>query len=291
MNTYQKEVMVGILVLIAAVAFFGGALWLRGASLGGPDINVLYSDISNLKEGSPVRISGAPVGRVSSITYLGVGRVNVGLKFSQHIVPTSNATAIITGIGMLGDEMIAFNPGSGTPLAPGDTLHGTISGGIFSQAANFAGAAQKTLARLDSMLDPGMVADLRSTLKSTNELMTYLADHQHGPTAQINATMTALRGTSAKLDSVLAGVDAHALQSRVDSTLRATSAATVRLTVMSNHLDSLLVSLTHGQGTMGKLMTDTTLYVDLRHTLEATTALINELEKNPNKIGITVRIP
>ena len=291
MNTYQKEVMVGILVLIAAVAFFGGALWLRGASLGGPDVNVVYSDISNLKEGSPVRISGAPVGRVSSITFLGVGHVDVGLKFSQHIVVTNTASAAITGIGMLGDEVIAFDPGHGTPVGPNDTLRGTVAGGIFAEAGNLAGAAQQAMARLDSVLDPTMVADLRTTLQSTNRLMDYLADHQHGPTAQINATMVALQNTSAKLDSVLAGVDAHALQSRVDSTLRATSQATVRLTAMSNHLDSLLVALTHGQGTMGKLITDTTLYTDLRHTLEATTALINDLEKNPNKIGITVRIP
>ncbi len=291
MNTYQKEVMVGILVLIAAVAFFGGTLWLRGASLGGPDVNVVYTDIGNLKEGSPVRISGAPVGRVSSITYLGVGHVAVGLKFSRHIAATRTATAVITGIGMLGDEMIAFDPGTGAPLAPGDTIRGTVAGGIFAQATNLAGAAQHTLTRLDSVLDPGMVADLRSTLASTKQLMNYLADQKTGPTAQINATMMALQTTSARLDSVLAGVDTHTLQSRIDSTLRATSEATVRLTAMSNHLDSLLVAITHGQGTMGKLMTDSMLYVDLRHTLESTTALINELEKHPGKIGITVRIP
>ena len=33
------------------------------------------------------------------------------------------------------------------------------------------------------------------------------------------------------------------------------------------------------------------LYVYLRKTLEATTDLINEIKKNPGKIGITVRIP
>lgn len=291
MSTYQKEVLVGILVLIAAAAFFGGALWLRGASLGGPDVNVVYADISNLKEGSPVRISGAPVGRVSGITYLGVGHVAVGLKFSRHIAVTKSATAVITGIGMLGDEMIDFNPGNGAPLEPGDTIHGTVAGGIFAQAGNLADQAAKTMARLDSVLDPKMVADLRSTLASTRQLMTYLADQKTGPTAQVNATMTALQTTSSRLDSVLAGVDAHTLQSRIDSTLRATSDATVRLTAMSNHLDSLLVAITHGQGTMGKLITDTMLYVDLRHTLESTNALINDLEKNPGKIGITVRIP
>ncbi len=291
MNTYQKEVLVGILVLIAAAAFFGGALWLRGASLSGPDVNVVYSDISNLKEGSPVRISGAPVGRVSSITYLGVGHVAVGLKFSQRIVATNKATAAITGIGMLGDEMIVFDPGNGTPIGANDTIHGTVSAGIFSAAANFAGAAQQTLVRLDSMLDPRMIADLRSTLASTKQLMTYLADQKGGPTAQVNATMVALQGTSARLDTLLAGIDPRTLQSRIDSTLRSTSDATARLAAMSSHLDSLLVAINRGQGTMGKLMTDSMLYVDLRHTLESTNALITELQKNPGKIGITVRIP
>ena len=52
-----------------------------------------------------------------------------------------------------------------------------------------------------------------------------------------------------------------------------------------------MAKIQRGEGTMGKLASDSMLYVDLRKTLQATTDLINEMKKNPGKIGITVRIP
>ena len=64
MNSYQRNVAVGALVIVGAVGFVGGTLWLRGKSIGSADVAIIFADIGNLKEGAPVRISGAPVGRV-----------------------------------------------------------------------------------------------------------------------------------------------------------------------------------------------------------------------------------
>ncbi|HRP09265.1 MAG TPA: hypothetical protein PLL69_12340, partial [Gemmatimonadales bacterium] len=64
MNSYHKEATVGLLVLLGAVAFVLGAMWLRGQSWGNPpELRVAFSDINNLKIGSPVMISGAGIGR------------------------------------------------------------------------------------------------------------------------------------------------------------------------------------------------------------------------------------
>src|SRR4051794_14095422 len=71
MNSLQKTAAVGLFVLIGAAAFLFGALWLRGKSVGKSDVNIKYADIGNLKEGAPVRISGAPVGRVTDVIYQG----------------------------------------------------------------------------------------------------------------------------------------------------------------------------------------------------------------------------
>jgi phospholipid/cholesterol/gamma-HCH transport system substrate-binding protein len=63
-----------------------------------------------------------------------------------------------------------------------------------------------------------------------------------------------------------------------------------RLAAATTRMDSLMGKIQRGEGTMGKLATDSMLYVDLRKTLQATTDLINEIKKNPGKIGVTVRI-
>jgi phospholipid/cholesterol/gamma-HCH transport system substrate-binding protein len=286
MNSYEKAVWVGVMVAAAVVVFLGGALWLTGKNIGHADAVVLYSDIGDLKAGSPV-------GRVSDITYLNVGRVAVSIAFAhkRHITVTSNASAAITSVGMLGDAVVAFNPGTGTPIGPNDTIRGTLAPGLFDKAGGVVNAASTTMVRLDSMLDPRLVTDLRATLASSRKAMEYFADPKAGPTSQVNATMLALQATSKGIDSLLASTNPRALQARLDTTMKSAGNAADRLATMTAHMDSLVMLIQKGNGTMGKLMTDSTLYVDLRHTLQATTDLINALAKNPGKLGITVRIP
>ena len=55
-------------------------------------------------------------------------------------------------------------------------------------------------------------------------------------------------------------------------------------------MDSILAAIRRGEGTLGKLAADSGLYMDLRRTLQATSDLIDELAKNPGKIGVTVKL-
>jgi phospholipid/cholesterol/gamma-HCH transport system substrate-binding protein len=290
MNSLQKTAAVGLFVIIGAFLFVGGALWLRGKSVGSPDVNIVYADIGNLKEGAPVRISGAPVGRVTEIVYQGQGKVSVGVKFSEKIIVRQGASAAITAVGMLGDEVIMLDPGNGTALAVGDTIKGSIAPGVFDKAAIIADQAAQTLTKVNAMLDPKLIADLRNTLNSTQAFMAFLADQKNGPTSQVGPTMMALQHTTARLDSTLAQVDAKALQARLDTTLSAATSATNRLTATMAHADSLMMRLQHGDGTMSKLLNDSTLYADLRKTMQAMTDLLSEIKKNPGKIGVTVKV-
>lgn len=291
MNTYQKTAAVGLFVMVGLVLFVGGALWLRGKSLGSADLNIIYADIGNLKEGAPVRISGAPVGRVTDILFEREGRVIVGLKFAKPLTVTDSATAPITSVGMLGDEVIMLNPGKGRSLAHGDTITGSIAPGVFDKAAIIADQAAQTLTKVNAMLDPKLVADLRNTLASSQRFMAFLADQQNGPTSQVKPTLLALQRTTATLDSTLGAFDVNRLQSRVDTTMQAATLATNRLAAMTAHADSLMTRIERGPGTIHMLMTDTTLYTDLRKTMQGMTALLNELAKNPGKISITVHVP
>ncbi len=289
-NSFQKEVGLGAMVLLAVAAFIAGTLWLRGKSLGRDDVYVVYHDVNTLKDASPVRISGALVGRVDGVNYVAPGHVVVGLKFSHDIQVTSNATAAITAVGMLGDQMVVFNPGSGTPVPRGDTIQGTVAPGLFDKAADLANKAAETMTRVNAMLDTQLVVDLRHTLQSTQKLMAYLADRTDGPTAQVTPTLLALQHTSAQLDSTLGELHPGALQTRLDSTMRSAGNAADRLATMTAHADSIMTRIQHGDGTLGKFMNDTSLYTDLRHTMQAMTDLLTEIKKNPGKVGVTVKI-
>lgn len=292
MNSYQKEILVGVFVLVAVSAFIAGALWLRGKGVGRDDVYVVFSDVATLKDASTVRISGAQVGRVDGINFIAPGRVIVGLKFAKknQVRVTSTAAATVTAIGMLGDYMVVLDPGKGTPLQRGDTIRGTVAAGVFDRVSEVATKASETMTRLNAMLDTQLVVELRHTLVSTQKFMKYLADEKNGPTAQVNPTMVALQNTSARLDSTLAQVDPRRLQTRLDSTMRSAGGAADRLAATAARADSLMAIIQHGNGTMGRLMNDSTMYGDLRKALQEMTALLAEIKKNPGKIGVTVKV-
>ncbi len=292
LNSYYKEATVGLIVLVGIGLFIFGTMWLGGRGWGNPStVTAAFSDIQTLKEGSPVRVSGAVVGSVETIRLERPGRVLVTMTYDDKLItPTASATAKLIGIGMLGDMAIDLDPGAGPPLAEGTVIDGTVTKGIFDSAADLVDQASTTMTSVSAMMDTALVTDLRRTLASSERLLAYLADSRNGPTAEVNETMRALQGVSTRLDSTLGAVDARALGARLDSTLRSTDQLATQLAASSAQVDSILSAIRRGEGTLGKLAADSGLYVDLRRTLQATSDLIDEIAKNPGKIGITVKL-
>jgi len=62
--TYKREVTVGALVLVGFVVFTGFMFWLTGRSIVSKAIpvDVVFKNISGLKEGDPVRVFGREKG-------------------------------------------------------------------------------------------------------------------------------------------------------------------------------------------------------------------------------------
>lgn len=293
MNSYYREATVGLLVLAGVGVFLAGTLWLRGQSLfgGGPDLHLRFAEIGTLKEGAPVRTSGAPVGRVSEITFNGPGDVMVAIELDvDNLHPTTEATATLVGIGMLGDMVVDFLPGDGEPLPEGAVLAGTMEPGLFDKGAELADQAAVTMAALNRMLDTALVGDLRRALAASERLMRYYADGDEGPTAELAATMRQLQSAAARFDTTLAGLDTRALSASLDSTLDAATATAHRLAAMTARMDSLLGRVNRGEGTLGRLVADTSLYAELTRTMAATRALVDSLAAHPERLGITVRV-
>lgn len=292
MQSIHKEATVGLLVIIGVVGFLAGAMWLRGEALGNPPtVQIAYSDVETLKEGSPVSVSGAVVGRVESIVLDRPGRVIVTITYDDHKVkPTVNASAVLVGVGMLGDMAIEFDPGSGAPLPADQVIEGTVKGGLLQLGDELADRANATFDALNRMLDTALVLELRRTLVSSRRLMDYFADPRNGPTAEVGPTLAQLRAVTARLDTAVAAVDAAGLSARADTTLSQAGEASMRLASLSARMDTLLTRIDRGEGTLGKLVADTSLYHELTRTLHATSALVDSLAAHPERVGITVKV-
>lgn len=296
--SYKREVTVGTLVIVAVTLFILGTTWLSGRSVAANTKDfwkIQFRDAGNLKISSMVRISGVSVGKVERIQLVDVGKVLVSVKLPERIKPRVDATATIVAIGFVGDAAVEFNPGDAPQLLTKDKI---ILG---TQAAGFADRAQQLGDKADSVLLGAQAiinqktADqlhatmnaLQSTLKAAERTMAIYSDSKNGPTAELTRTLATLNRLTARLDTTLAN---PMLSHRADTLTSNLAQMTSQLTVTTARLDTLLSAMNQGRGTLGKFATDSGLYYDMRDVSQSLKKVLDELQKHPGKVPVTVKI-
>jgi len=299
--SYKREVTVGSLVILAIVLFIVGTSWLSGRSVTASEDDfwkIQFKTAGNLKSSSVVRISGVPVGKVERVQLLDVGKVLVMVTLPERIVPRVDASAQIVAVGFVGDAAIEFNPGEAPQTLPRDRII------IGSQAEGLTDMAQTLGDRADSVLLGAQqivnkrTADelyatltaLQGTLKAAERTMRVYGDPQQAPTAQLTRTLGTLERLTTRLDSTLANPALSRTLERADTLTGNLASMTAQLTSTGARLDTLLLNMNQGRGTLGKFTTDTGFYTDIRQLSQSMKEVLDELKKHPGKIPVTVKL-
>jgi phospholipid/cholesterol/gamma-HCH transport system substrate-binding protein len=293
---YSREATVGAIVLVAIVVFVFGTMWLSGRSVGSANVvRIQFDNVSGLKRASPVRVSGVNVGKVEKIEFMDVGKVLVVASLPPKIRPRVDAGAKIVSVTLVGDYAVDFDPGrSSEILAPGKVILGTQDLGLTGKAAVLAERADSILLGAQGIVNERTADQLRSTLtalegtlKAAQRTMQIYSNPDQGPTAELTKTMSAFRQLSNRLDSTLAS---PAFSRRTDSITANLAAMTSPFAATGERLDSLLAGMNRGQGTLGKFVTDSGLYYDIRELTQGMKKLLDELAKHPGKVPVTVKL-
>lgn len=289
---YLREVTVGAIVIVAILVFIFGTMWLSGRSVGSDNlVRIQFSNVSGLKRASPVRISGVTVGKVERIEFVDVGKVLVTASLPPKIRPRVDAEAKIVSISLVGDYAVDFDPGrSSEPLPSGRVIIGIMDPGLTGRAQELSERADSILIGAQAFLNEETAKQLRSmlttlegTLKAAERTMRIYGDPENGPTAELTKTLGTFRQLSARLDTTLVAF-------RTDTISANLAAMTAQLTATSGRLDTLITNMNRGQGTLGKFVTDSGLYYDMREISQGMKKLLEELAKHPGKIPVTVKL-
>ena len=289
---YKREVTVGALVLLGLAVFLGGTMWLGGRSFGRGDLLAIrFADVGNLKVSSPVKISGVQIGRVEEIRFEGVGNVLVMAGLPKEVVVRTDAEAVIQAVGALGDVEIVLNPGKeGQPLPKGQELTGRLSPGLTSLFEEIGDQASAALGGAQAILNQRTADDLHRTLVAMERVMALYANPRQGPSAELSATLTSLRGLSDRLDSTLSNPAVGRTFDNLDTASANLGRMAAQLTTTTARLDTLLGNVNRGRGTLGQLATDPGLYNDMRSTMQSMRALIDSLQAQPGKLTVQVKM-
>jgi phospholipid/cholesterol/gamma-HCH transport system substrate-binding protein len=298
---YKQEAAVGGLVILAIVLFIAGTTWLSGRSIGGdPDDywKIRFPAAGNLKPSSAVKISGVAVGKVEHIALEDVGKVLVSVSLPDKIVPKVDATASIVAVGFVGDAAVEFDPGKAPQALPRDrVIQGTQAEGLTGLAETLGDRADSVLLGAQAIVNKktadefyATMTALQATLRAAQRTMEVYGNPNRGPTAELTRSLAALQSLSARLDTTLANPALSRTLSRADTLTGNLALMTTQLTSTGARLDTLLLRINQGQGTLGKVATDSGLYRDIRDLSQSMRKLVDELAKHPGKVPVTVKL-
>ncbi|MEO8226058.1 MAG: MlaD family protein [Gemmatimonadota bacterium] len=296
---YKREATVGTLVVLGFVLFIVAGMWLRGHDFSpGDRTHVQFADIGNLKEASPVKVAGVTVGKVQKVTLLARDRVMVDFSVPPSFAPHSDASGTIISLNLTGDVAVDYEPGTAPAMLPRDgVIIGHMAPGFSDIGANLGARADTILSAVQQLVDTQMIRSLKTTmvaaqktLEAAQRTMALYGDPNRGPTAELTRTMVQYRQLGARLDSTLANPSLRRALDRSDSLAANLQAMSKQFANTGAHLDSILYMVQHGNGTLGKLATDSTLYQNIASLTASLDSILVQIKKNPGKIQLTVPV-
>ena len=287
----KTEIEVGITVLVAIVILIMGVTWLKELSLARKVRiwTVTFPQSGGLASSDEVRVNGIRKGSVKSMDLAG-DHVVIQLALSTDVQLTSASRVAISNVGLMGEKVIAITlREGGRPLGERDTIPGEFEQGVpevmaelgksVGAISSIAGQLQKLATTLEKE------GDFRRTVKNFDETSEELKQ-----TVQENRVL--LRRTLEDFSS--AARTTRGLTTDREAELRKTldqfSQAAENMNRLSGRLDSLRATMQQvagkvdrGDGTLGRLVNDDSLYVQVRNTTSSLQALIEDIKKNPKK--------
>jgi phospholipid/cholesterol/gamma-HCH transport system substrate-binding protein len=281
--TYKQEVGVGAFVLVGVAVFLVGMFYLTGRSLrtSGMPVDVLFESVAGLKQGDPVLVSGVKKGRVARVALERVKSVRVTIEIQRDVAPHIDASAAVAAMDLFGAKFIDYNPGSRDEmLAKGRSIAGSNQPDITDVAQGVANRANELMENAANIVSDRLGEDIHNTLVVTQRAMNTLATAPEGPfIKQTTRTLQATERVMERVDSMLGSGTGR----NIDSISTNLAKLTNHLTHTTAQLDTLLSRMNRGEGTLGRMASDTTMYHDLHELSVSLTTLLNDLKEHPDK--------
>jgi phospholipid/cholesterol/gamma-HCH transport system substrate-binding protein len=292
----RAAIQVGIMGLVAIALLLGGVVWVKEYRIGQSKqpYTALFQEVGSLSTGDPVSVRGVRMGAVTDVR-LEDRTVRVTFELDRGVVIHPDAVLRIANIGFLGEKYLALEPG----VAPGhfdpkNPIPGRFQSGVpevISGAGDLVVEMTELSSRLNVMLDaldPATVERAAKNMeRASGSLSTTLGQNQDDLRAAILDFREAARDfraiASANKDQV-----GTSLQS-FDSASRKLSSLADQLSVTAGAIQRVVARVDSSEGSLGRAISDPTLYNEMRETLRNTNDLVKDIKKNPRryiKVGI-----
>ncbi|WP_400078590.1 MlaD family protein [Winogradskyella sp. R77965] len=287
----SREVKTAVLVLSGIALFIYLFSFLNGQDLFS-DKETYYTefDYNSLTPSSPVTIKGNKIGKIEDIAYdFETGKTRVEFSVNPKLVFSKNSKVRLYPTGPLGGNAIEIIDANDGQLAkPGDFINSEIKQGLMS-------TIEDDLPKVTAGLD----GTLRSTDTLVNSLNALLVDESDrglkSAISELNTTLKSFKDLSYSIQGVITANDekVSSILDNFDKTSKDLSELSAELknaglsktvedlnkTLVS--MQSMLSSIDNGEGTIGKLLKDESLYENLDKASKEFQLLLLDIKLHP----------
>lgn len=290
-----KEAQVGLFVLLGLISFVVILFWMTDpATFRGRYMLVTEVDhAGGVRAGDPVQMQGVNIGRVNRFEMLDNDRVVIRMEIKGEWQIPVGSTTVMGEAGLFGGRALEIVRGTGPGVyADFDTIQGegAAGGGMLAVVDQMSARAESVLGSIDELLNAETVDAVQGSAGELRNLLAELslvAREQRGELAQLTASLN--RAAVGVESASAAGEDIASAVASADSTMAMLAETSESLDAAVGSLNVILGRMERGEGTLGRLSTDETLYVSLNDAALMLNTLMADLQANPSKyINISI---
>ncbi|MEW6615054.1 MAG: MlaD family protein [Thermodesulfobacteriota bacterium] len=271
MKKMSTEIKVGVFVVLGILVLAYMTVNIEKIRIGravGYRVYTKLDSASGLVKNSPVRIAGVEVGRVENIA-LDAGKAKVTLRLPFQVTLPVDSLVYVKSEGLLGEKYIEIQPGSSKDVFARQNAE--IRQGasqvdmdqIFAQVNSVATDIKGVTASLNRVLG-GQEGE--QTLRKTFENIKEVTNELNITVKQNREKFSTIMNNFEKLSGNLVGVSAKAGDA-------------------FNTIDRVAKKIDNGEGTLGKLVADKTLYDQSKGAMASLNNIVKKIEKGEGTLG------
>ena len=302
---------IGTIFVLSIISFIGGLMYLQEISITKSNytFNVLFDNIQGLNVGDQVDMLGKKIGKVSHSRIIGqkiAVELSIDNSFSFSIPVDSKIE--VKSEGLIGSKFISISPGLNTKefILPGETVEGLrefdfaeITPGIVPLTQDLSAFARRLKATLGEEEKDNIRHTIQNIESLTAELDTFVYNYRNIISdndkknfqdfiKNLNGVVKDLKyGVNKEinridgmLDDLKKVTDKSDELSVTITELKKSSQSFAKSTEIFN---KILDKIDSGEGTMGKLVSDTALYENMNSLLNDIRVLVEDIKENPTK--------
>ena len=296
---FTNAIKIGMTVVFATLIGVVGFRVMRDVPIfnNGRQIVSTFNKVDGISIGKKIYFNGVDIGSISFLQLLQNDSVRITMTIDADIVIPNDSKAFIKSTDFLGSKAIIIEKGiSETQVVDGGILKGVFDEGTLNelQAKGLTLSDKVTevgdnlnfaLKRVNTTLNDDVQKNVEKSLREL-ELLT------RESRKMVQENKKSISNSLSTLNQVLLQADSLTVETRpqlkelvtnLNKQLKGLEEATSSLDETSKELTVLLKKINSGEGTLGKLANDPSLYTNLDSLTVGLNTLIRNLDKDPKR--------